>query len=207
MQARDHAVNVGQRIPVRVETPVETPVVAEERDPEALVACQRYQGIELEHPRAEQVEGELGPGDVLAELDLAFAKARYSFELKASPAEISTEHWPLADRQSSGKRSPLQRSDHPLNLIKVWQGGLVFYGGFIGATLASVYYCQRKGISFFRIADIMIPSLAIGHFFGRLGCFSAGCCHGVPTGSDLYGAVFSAPGTVVARNVPDSASP
>jgi len=88
----------------------------------------------------------------------------------------------------------------PLLLIKVWQGGLVFYGGFIGAVAASWYYCHRKGISFFRISDLLIPSVAIGHFFGRLGCYSAGCCHGSPTGVDWYGAVFTAKGTVVARS-------
>jgi len=88
----------------------------------------------------------------------------------------------------------------PLALIKIWQGGLVFYGGFIGAVLASWYYCRRHGIDFFRIADIMIPSVALGHVLGRLGCFTAGCCHGMPTGSDWFGAIFHDHGTVVARN-------
>ena len=88
----------------------------------------------------------------------------------------------------------------PVMLIKVWQGGLVFYGGFIGAVAASWYYCYRKGISFFRISDLLIPSVAIGHFFGRLGCYSAGCCHGGPTGVEWFGAVFTAKGTVVARS-------
>lgn len=85
----------------------------------------------------------------------------------------------------------------PLNLLRIWTGGLVFYGGFIGAVAASWYYCQRKNHSFLRISDLMIPSVAIGHFFGRLGCYSAGCCHGCATGVDWYGAVFTAPGTVV----------
>ncbi len=88
----------------------------------------------------------------------------------------------------------------PINLIKIWQGGLVFYGGLLGAIAASVYYCRRNEISFLRIADIFIPSLAIGHVFGRLGCFAAGCCHGLPTGVDGFGAVYSATGTVVARS-------
>jgi phosphatidylglycerol:prolipoprotein diacylglycerol transferase len=88
----------------------------------------------------------------------------------------------------------------PLMLVKVWQGGLVFYGGFIGAVAASWYYCHRRGISFFRISDLMIPSVAIGHFFGRLGCYSAGCCHGCATNVDWYGAVFTEKGTVVARS-------
>ena len=88
----------------------------------------------------------------------------------------------------------------PINLLKFWQGGLVFYGGFIGALLAVVWYCSRHQLSFFQVADILVPSVAIGHTFGRLGCFSAGCCHGIPTGIAGYGAVYHAAGTVVARN-------
>ena len=89
---------------------------------------------------------------------------------------------------------------NPINLIKIWQGGLVFYGGFLGALAASYYYCQRNQLSYLRMADVLIPSVAIGHTFGRLGCFSAGCCHGLPTQLDWYGAVYHASGTVVARN-------
>ncbi|MBN2494865.1 MAG: prolipoprotein diacylglyceryl transferase [Deltaproteobacteria bacterium] len=88
----------------------------------------------------------------------------------------------------------------PINLVKIWTGGLVFYGGFLGAVLAAWIYCYRQGISFFRISDIMVPSVAIGHCFGRLGCYSAGCCHGLPTGSEVFGAIFTSHGTVVARN-------
>lgn len=88
----------------------------------------------------------------------------------------------------------------PIKLVKFWQGGLVFYGGFLGAVAAAVWYCTKNQISFLRIADVMVPSVAIGHTFGRLGCFSAGCCHGLPTGSDAFGAIFTASGSVVARN-------
>jgi phosphatidylglycerol---prolipoprotein diacylglyceryl transferase len=88
----------------------------------------------------------------------------------------------------------------PLKLLQVWKGGLVFYGGFIGAVAASMYFCKKHNIAFLRIADLMIPSLALGHFFGRLGCFSAGCCHGCPTGSESFGVIFQASGTVVARS-------
>jgi phosphatidylglycerol:prolipoprotein diacylglycerol transferase len=58
------------------------------------------------------------------------------------------------------------------------EGGLVFYGGFIGALLASIYYCRANQIPFLRMADVCIPSVAIGHAIGRLGCLSAGCCWG-----------------------------
>ncbi|HEY3450733.1 MAG TPA: prolipoprotein diacylglyceryl transferase [Myxococcales bacterium] len=57
-------------------------------------------------------------------------------------------------------------------------GGLVFYGGFIGATAAAYWYCKRNKLEFLRIADLAIPSVAIGHAIGRLGCLAAGCCWG-----------------------------
>ena len=57
-------------------------------------------------------------------------------------------------------------------------GGLVFYGGLIGASLASVWYCVRNDIEFMRLADLAIPTVSLGQAFGRLGCFSAGCCWG-----------------------------
>lgn len=57
-------------------------------------------------------------------------------------------------------------------------GGLVFYGGFIGAILISILYCHWNRLPFLRIADTFIPSLAIGHAMGRIGCLAAGCCWG-----------------------------
>jgi phosphatidylglycerol:prolipoprotein diacylglycerol transferase len=58
------------------------------------------------------------------------------------------------------------------------EGGLVFYGGFIAAVAAAFVYMRRKGMPFLRYADAVIPSVALGHFLGRLGCFGAGCCWG-----------------------------
>lgn len=63
-------------------------------------------------------------------------------------------------------------------LLAVWEGGLVFYGGFIAATLTAWWYMRRHQMGFLAYADTLIPSVALGHFFGRLGCFSAGCCWG-----------------------------
>ena len=63
-------------------------------------------------------------------------------------------------------------------LLAIWEGGLVFYGGFIGASLTAWWYLRRHGMRFLPHADTIIPSVAIGHFFGRLGCFAAGCCWG-----------------------------
>jgi phosphatidylglycerol:prolipoprotein diacylglycerol transferase len=63
-------------------------------------------------------------------------------------------------------------------VLAIWEGGLVFYGGFIGAVLAAAFYLRRHRMDFLATADTLIPGVAIGHFFGRLGCFSAGCCWG-----------------------------
>jgi phosphatidylglycerol:prolipoprotein diacylglycerol transferase len=66
----------------------------------------------------------------------------------------------------------------PLSVFAFWKGGLVFYGGFLGAVACSVWYMRRHDMKFFTYADALIPSVAIGHAIGRLGCFAAGCCWG-----------------------------
>jgi phosphatidylglycerol:prolipoprotein diacylglycerol transferase len=62
--------------------------------------------------------------------------------------------------------------------LQVWQGGLVFYGGVVAAALVGWRFAGREGWSFARIGDLFAPGLALGHAFGRLGCFAAGCCFG-----------------------------
>ena len=66
----------------------------------------------------------------------------------------------------------------PLSVFAFWKGGLVFYGGFIGAAITSWFYMRKHQMAFFAYADVLIPALSIGHAIGRLGCFSAGCCWG-----------------------------
>ena len=62
--------------------------------------------------------------------------------------------------------------------LRVWQGGLVFYGGVAGAALVAWRFARRQGWSFARVGDVFAPGLALGHAFGRVGCFAAGCCFG-----------------------------
>jgi phosphatidylglycerol---prolipoprotein diacylglyceryl transferase len=76
-------------------------------------------------------------------------------------------------------------------LLAFWEGGLVFYGGFIGAALTAWWYMRRARLPFLPHADTMIPSVAFGHFLGRLGCYAAGCCWGeVAHGHLPWGARF-----------------
>ena len=66
----------------------------------------------------------------------------------------------------------------PASIFAFWKGGLVFYGGFIGATVCSIFYMRKHNMEFFPYADALIPSVSIGHAIGRMGCFAAGCCWG-----------------------------
>ncbi len=61
------------------------------------------------------------------------------------------------------------------------QAGGVFYGGLIAALAVSWWYMRRTGLPLAKTADVFAPGIALGHGIGRLGCFSAGCCWGVPT--------------------------
>jgi phosphatidylglycerol:prolipoprotein diacylglycerol transferase len=63
-------------------------------------------------------------------------------------------------------------------ILHVWQGGLVFYGGVAGAVAVAAWFARRERWSFWTIGDVFAPGLALGHAFGRLGCFAAGCCFG-----------------------------
>jgi phosphatidylglycerol:prolipoprotein diacylglycerol transferase len=91
-------------------------------------------------------------------------------------------------------------SAHPFDMIKIWEGGLVFYGGVVFAIPVAVWYARRQRLSLWQTADVWAPSIAVGHAIGRLGCFCAGCCYGVPTGLP-WGVVFNNPETLAIRGV------
>jgi phosphatidylglycerol:prolipoprotein diacylglycerol transferase len=63
-------------------------------------------------------------------------------------------------------------------IFMIQRGGLVFYGGLIGASLAVIIFCSVKKLPLWKVADILAPSIALGSVFGRIGCLMNGCCHG-----------------------------
>lgn len=73
--------------------------------------------------------------------------------------------------------------DHPWQLISLdfLRSGGVFYGGLLGAVLCGYFLMRRYKLPWWKTADACAPGIALGNFFGRLGCFSAGCCWGKPT--------------------------
>lgn len=66
----------------------------------------------------------------------------------------------------------------PLDMVLINRGGLVFYGGFVAAATAILVTCHLRKLSIGAAGDAMAPALALGHAFGRLGCFLNGCCFG-----------------------------
>jgi phosphatidylglycerol---prolipoprotein diacylglyceryl transferase len=73
--------------------------------------------------------------------------------------------------------------DHPFQLLSLdfLRSGGVFYGGLLGAVLTGYFLMRRYKLPWWKTADACAPGIAIGNFFGRQGCFAAGCCWGKPT--------------------------
>ena len=77
--------------------------------------------------------------------------------------------------QSRGASAALRDCLAP---FRIWDGGLVFYGGALGAAAVAAVFARKQGWRFAVLGDLFAPALALGHALGRLGCFFAGCCFG-----------------------------
>jgi phosphatidylglycerol:prolipoprotein diacylglycerol transferase len=70
-------------------------------------------------------------------------------------------------------------ADQPFSeIFMIQHGGLVYYGGLMGAIVAGAIYIRWKKLPFWKTADIIAPSIALGNVFGRIGCLLNGCCYG-----------------------------
>jgi phosphatidylglycerol:prolipoprotein diacylglycerol transferase len=92
-------------------------------------------------------------------------------------------------------------ADHPVDMLKIWEGGLVFYGGVLFAMPVALWYIRKQGLSLWQTLDIWAPSIAVGHAIGRLGCMCAGCCYGLPAALP-WAVTFTHPETLAVRGVP-----
>lgn len=82
--------------------------------------------------------------------------------------------------------------EYKIPFIDVIKNGFVFYGGFLGGALGYFIYAKIYKIPFFGLTDNAVQSLPLGHAFGRIGCFCAGCCYGRETDSFL-GVIYKNP--------------
>jgi len=89
----------------------------------------------------------------------------------------------------------------PLQIFKIWEGGLVFYGGLILAGITGTWYILHHRLPHWKVMDIFAPGIALGHAIGRLGCFSAGCCYGKVCHCS-FGVVLKDPRSLARLGVP-----
>ncbi len=72
-------------------------------------------------------------------------------------------------------------SEDITRVVKIWEGGLVFFGGPLAVIPYTIWYVRKHKLRLWDILDVMTPGLVLAHAIGRIGCFFAGCCYGCPT--------------------------
>lgn len=70
---------------------------------------------------------------------------------------------------------------HPLDILKVWEGGMSFHGGFLGVMTALVAFCLKERISILPVADLLAAATPPGLFLGRIANFINAELWGRPT--------------------------
>jgi len=69
----------------------------------------------------------------------------------------------------------------PLAMLRVWDGGLSFFGALALCLLVVIWFTRRRRLSLTRVGDVLALGVAAGYPFGRIGCYLNGCCYGLPT--------------------------
>lgn len=93
-----------------------------------------------------------------------------------------------------------QYGANPSEIFKLWNGGLVFYGGFLAAVPVCVYFLRRHRMPFLPVADASSIGIPLGLGFGRIGCTAAGCCYGKLT-SVPWSVVYTDPASLAPLGV------
>lgn len=84
---------------------------------------------------------------------------------------------------------PAYYLSNPAEIIKVWQGGMSFHGGFLGVVLAAWAYARKNGIASLRLADALAVAAPAGLFLGRIANFINAELWGRPTDAP-WGVIF-----------------
>ena len=85
---------------------------------------------------------------------------------------------------------------NPIDILKLWEGGMSFHGGVLGVMLAIYLFCRKNGLNWLRVHDYIAVVYPLGHLFGRLTNFVNGELWGRPT-DVAWGMIFPKGGDVV----------
>jgi phosphatidylglycerol:prolipoprotein diacylglycerol transferase len=80
---------------------------------------------------------------------------------------------------------PVSYFTHPLDIVKIWDGGMSFHGGAIGVIIMLWWFSRRYHRSFVTVADLLVPMVPIGLALGRIGNFINGELWGRPADPSL----------------------
>ena len=94
---------------------------------------------------------------------------------------------------------PQRYTNNPADLLS--GTGFVFYGSLLFCIPAMLFYFKKKKLPVMHMLDIMAITTVIVHFFGRIGCFMSGCCHGIQWEGPIA-VVFSDPMCAAPLNTP-----
>lgn len=67
---------------------------------------------------------------------------------------------------------------HPFEILAVWHGGLSVHGALLGGLLGGLWHIRRRGLSFWRFADLVAPGLILGQTVGQIACLLNGDTYG-----------------------------
>ncbi len=78
---------------------------------------------------------------------------------------------------------------NPLDIFKIWEGGMSFHGALIGIIISTIYFAKKNDLKFFILTDLIAYVAPIGLFFGRIANFINAELYGKPT-SFIFGVIF-----------------
>lgn len=97
--------------------------------------------------------------------------------------------------------NPAYFLQRPWEILAVWHGGIGIIGALLGGAAAALWYCRRKGLPFWRFADVLAPGVALGQATGIVACLLNGDSAGKPT--DVAWAItYTDPRSLAPLNVP-----
>lgn len=79
-----------------------------------------------------------------------------------------------------------------LEIIMLQKGGLSWFGGLTLGVFSGIFYLKSRKLAVYKIADLVVPFVAIAQAIGRLGCFFNGCCFGKESSYGIYFPVHEA---------------
>mgnify|MGYP001801173587 CR=1 FL=1 len=83
---------------------------------------------------------------------------------------------------------PIKYFSKPIEILKIYEGGMSFHGGFIGCAIATYLFCKKYSTDFLKLCDLVVIVAPIGIFFGRIANF---------INSELYGRVTDVPWAII----------